>query len=75
MFCQISFMLRRCNKKTEFLVSTAVLVFQRLNKNHGGAEVVEEGFRWDILLSVPVENAFLLVPFPSSTFSLPFSDE
>lgn len=22
-----------------------------------------------------VENAFLLVPFPSSTFSLPFSDE
>jgi len=52
-------MLRRCNKKTEFLVSTAVLVFQRLNKNHGGAEVVEEGFRWDILLSVPVENAFL----------------
>jgi len=59
MFCQISFMLRRCNKKTEFLVSTAVLVFQRLNKNHGGAEVVEEGFRWDILLSVPVENAFL----------------
>lgn len=42
MFCHISFMLRCHNKKEEFPVSTAVLLFQRLNKNHQGIAVIDE---------------------------------
>lgn len=48
MFCHISFMLRCHNKKEEFPVSTAVLLFQRLNKNHRGIAVIDEGYICEI---------------------------
>lgn len=55
MFCHISFMLWCHNKKEEVPVSTAVLPFQRLNKNRQGIEGIDEGYTWNIFLT-PAEN-------------------
>lgn len=42
MFCHISFMLQCHSKKEEFPFSTAVLLFQRLNKNRQGIGGTDE---------------------------------
>lgn len=56
MFCHISFILRCHNKKEEAPVSTAVLPFQRLNKNHRGIEGIDEGYMSNVFLTTAGNN-------------------